>query len=50
MKFQAVILLSKKTATGIAVPDEILSGLGAGKRPPVRVSFFLLRYRVWCFA
>ena len=38
MNFRATLVLHGKTATGIEVPDEIVTALGAGKRPPVRVS------------
>lgn len=38
MKFSATLLLSKKTATGIAVPEEIVVGLNAGKKPAVTVT------------
>jgi bifunctional DNA-binding transcriptional regulator/antitoxin component of YhaV-PrlF toxin-antitoxin module len=38
MKFPATILLGGKTATGVRVPDEIVEALGAGNRPPVRVT------------
>jgi hypothetical protein len=38
MRFRAVIQLSGKTATGLQVPDEIVAGLGPGKRPAVRVT------------
>lgn len=38
MKFRAVVELNGKTATGIEVPAKVLDGLGAGKRPPVRVT------------
>lgn len=38
MMFQATLLLEGKTATGIAVPDEVLAQLGGGKRPAVRVT------------
>ncbi|HET7081814.1 MAG TPA: YdeI/OmpD-associated family protein [Chloroflexia bacterium] len=37
MRFHAVIQLNNKTATGIAVPPDVLESLGAGKRPAVRV-------------
>jgi len=30
--------LGGKTATGIEVPDDVIAGLGAGKRPPVLVT------------
>lgn len=38
MKFDAMIELGGKTATGIRVPAEIVEALGAGRRPPVRVT------------
>jgi hypothetical protein len=38
MKFRAIIQLNGKTATGIAVPVEVVAHLGSSKRPPVRVS------------
>ncbi|TLS48222.1 DUF1905 domain-containing protein [Paenibacillus antri] len=38
MKFRTVILLERKTATGIEVPPDIVEALGAGKKPPVRVT------------
>ena len=38
MRFQAKVELGGKTATGIEVPVEIVEGLGAGKRPAVRVT------------
>lgn len=37
MKFRTVELVGK-TATGAHVPDEVFEGLGAGKRPAVRVT------------
>ncbi len=45
VRFRAVILQSGKTATGIRVPDEVVAGLGAGKRPPVRVTIGGHTYR-----
>ncbi|MDQ0059879.1 YdeI/OmpD-associated family protein [Paenibacillus harenae] len=45
MKFTAIILASKKTATGIQVPDEIVAALGTSKRPPVRVTLQGYTYR-----
>src|SRR5262245_47093160 len=45
MRFRETILLGGKTATGIPVPDEILEGLGGGKRPAVRVTINGLPYR-----
>ncbi len=36
--FIAPLLLAKKTATGIQVPDKIVAKLSSGKRPPVKVT------------
>jgi Bacteriocin-protection, YdeI or OmpD-Associated/Domain of unknown function (DUF1905) len=38
MKFHATVELDGKTATGIRVPDEIVTALGGGNRPRVRVT------------
>jgi len=38
IRFASIVQLSGKTATGLVVPDHVLAGLQAGKRPPVRVS------------
>ncbi len=38
MKFRAEVELGGKTATGIAVPDEVVAALDAGRRPPVLVT------------
>jgi hypothetical protein len=43
--FQAVVQLHGKTATGIAVPEEVVTALGAGKRPAVRVTLRDHTYR-----
>jgi hypothetical protein len=45
MKFRTKILTAGKTATGIEVPAEIVEALGAGKRPPVRVTLNRYSYR-----
>jgi hypothetical protein len=45
MRFRTTILQSGKTATGIRVPDEVVEALGAGKRPPVRVTINGYTYR-----
>ena len=45
MRFHTTILQGDKTATGIRVPDEIVEALGAGKRPPVRVTLKEYTYR-----
>ena len=44
MRFRATILLNGKTATGIQVPDEVVTALGS-KRPPVRVTIAGYTYR-----
>ncbi|MDN5767464.1 MAG: YdeI/OmpD-associated family protein [Humibacillus sp.] len=38
MRFRAQVELGGKTATGIAVPDEVVIALDAGRRPPVTVT------------
>jgi hypothetical protein len=45
MKLRATIKQSGKTATGIEVPADMVAALGAGKRPPVRVTVNGYRYR-----
>ena len=45
MKFKAEVLLGGKTATGIEVPEKIVTGFGSGKRPPVRVTIGDHTYR-----
>lgn len=45
MTFRTVIERSGTTATGIRVPDEIVAGLGAGRRPAVVVHIGSYRYR-----
>jgi hypothetical protein len=35
MKFRTAIRQGGKTATGIEIPDEVVTALGAGKKPPV---------------
>ncbi len=37
-RFRTTLVLGGKTATGVQVPDEVVTALGAGKRPPVRVT------------
>jgi len=37
MRFEAELALHGKTATGIPVPDEVVEGLAAGRRPAVVV-------------
>jgi hypothetical protein len=45
MRFEATIKLAGKTATGIEVPAEVVESLGAGKKPPVRVTINGKTYR-----
>lgn len=45
MRFRTTILQGDKTATGIRIPDEIVEALGAGKRPPVRITIRGYCYR-----
>jgi hypothetical protein len=45
MRFRTTLLLAGKTATGMRVPDEVVEALGAGKRPPVRVTINSYTYR-----
>jgi hypothetical protein len=49
MEFRAVLKLGGKTATGIEVPAKIVDGLGAGKKPAVRVSINGHAYRTTVF-
>jgi hypothetical protein len=43
--FRATIRLEGKTATGFEVPPEIVSALGSGRRPAVRVTLNGYTYR-----
>lgn len=45
MRFHATIQLNGKTATGIQLPEDVLSALGAGKRPPISVTINGYTYR-----
>src|SRR5690242_1887024 len=45
MRFRAVLELGGKTATGIAVPAEVVERLGAGRRPAVAVTLGSHTYR-----
>lgn len=45
MRFQATLLPAGKTATGIEIPAEVVDALGAGKKPPVRVTLGGYSYR-----
>jgi RimJ/RimL family protein N-acetyltransferase len=43
--FRATLEAHGKTATGFAVPPDVVGSLGAGKRPPVRVTIGAHTYR-----
>jgi hypothetical protein len=45
MRFESTIRLTGKTACGIPVPEEIVSGLGSSRRPAVRVTINGYMYR-----
>ena len=45
MRFRTTILQSGETATGIRIPDEVVESLGAGRRPPVRITLGGYTYR-----
>ena len=45
MRFRANVETSGKTTMGFQVPPEIVEALGAGKRPPVRVTINGYTYR-----
>ena len=38
MRFRTEVELGGKTATGMAVPDDVVAALGAGRRAPVRIT------------
>src|SRR5579864_5169125 len=45
MTFETILLTAGKTATGIKIPPEVIEKLGAGKKPPVRVTINGFTYR-----
>jgi uncharacterized protein DUF1905/bacteriocin resistance YdeI/OmpD-like protein len=45
MRFRTVIEQAGKTATGVHVPDDVVTDLGSGKRPKVRVTINGYTYR-----
>jgi hypothetical protein len=45
MRVHSIVQLGGKTATGIPVPEEVVSGLGPSKRSPVRVTINGHTYR-----
>lgn len=45
MEFRTTVVLGGRTATGLQVPDDVVTSLSAGKRPPVRVTVGNHTYR-----
>lgn len=45
MKFRGTVFPSGKNTTGIHVPPDVMTGLGAGKRPPVKITINGYTYR-----
>jgi hypothetical protein len=45
MRFRTTILTTGKTAAGLEIPAGVVDGLGAGKRPPVKVTINGFTYR-----
>jgi hypothetical protein len=45
VRFRATLETNGRTATGIEVPTDVVDALGAGKRPPVRVTLHEHTYR-----
>ena len=45
MRFRTTMLSAGKTALGFEIPQEVVDGLGAGKRPPVLVTINGYTYR-----
>jgi hypothetical protein len=45
LSFRTTVELGGKTATGLQVPDGVVSALGGGKRPAVRVTIAGYAYR-----
>jgi hypothetical protein len=45
MRFQGLVELGGKAATGIEVPAEVVEGFGAGRRPAVRATVHGHAYR-----
>jgi hypothetical protein len=45
MRIHTTLQLNGKTATGFLIPPEVVDALGAGKRPPVRVTINGYTYR-----
>jgi antitoxin component of MazEF toxin-antitoxin module len=45
MRFRATVILGGKTATGMVIPEDVVTALGAGKRPAVNVTINGHTYR-----
>jgi hypothetical protein len=38
MRFRTTLLQNEGTATGIVIPDDVMTALAAGRKPPVRIT------------
>jgi hypothetical protein len=45
MKFRTTIKQGDKTATGIQIPNDVIAALGAGRKPPVKLTVNGYAYR-----
>jgi hypothetical protein len=45
MKFRTTVLHSGKNITGMEIPEDVVTALGSGKKPPVRVTINGFTYR-----
>jgi hypothetical protein len=45
MRFRTTLEQTGRTSTGFRVPDDVVAALGAGRRPPVRVTINGYTYR-----
>jgi hypothetical protein len=45
MEFRTAVVLGGKTATGLQVPDDVVTALGSGRRPAVVVTVGAYTYR-----
>jgi hypothetical protein len=45
MKFRTTVLQSGKNITGMEIPEDVVTALGSGKKPPVRVTINGFTYR-----
>jgi hypothetical protein len=45
VKFRTTVLQSGKNITGMEIPEDVVTALGSGKKPPVRVTINGVTYR-----